>query len=61
MPFSAGDDYPNGFSFCQNVTEAVRTAASGASITVTGLDGVPLTRSQLAGNRCQHYVTFLTL
>ena len=43
------------------VTEAVRTAASGASISVTGLDGVALTRSQLAGNRCQHYVTFLTL
>ena len=61
MPFNAGDDYPNGFSFCATVTEAVRTAASGGSISVTGLDGVALTRSQLAGNRCQHYVTFLTL
>ena len=61
MPFNAGDDYPNGFSFCATVTEAVRTAASGGSIAVTGLDGVPLTRSQLAGKRCQHYVTFLTL
>jgi hypothetical protein len=61
MPFNAGDDYPNGFSFCANVTEAVRTGASGGSMTLSGLDGVPLTRSQLAGNRCQHYVTYNTL
>ena len=61
MPFNAGDDYPNGFSFCANVTEAVRTGASGGSMTLSGLDGTPLTRSQLAGNRCQHYVTFNTL
>ena len=61
MPFNAGDDYPNGFSTCGNVTEAVRTSASGGSMSLTGLDGVPLTRSQLAGNRCQHYVTFNTL
>ena len=61
MPFSAGDDYPCGFSHINNQTEAILTLAGGASMNFQGVDRVNVQRSQVAGNRAKHFVTFMTL
>lgn len=61
LPFNSGDDYPTGGSIIPGVGESVITVAGGDNMNFRGTDLVPITRSQTAGERCQHYVTYLTL
>ena len=43
------------------MSEAVLTLAGGASMNFQGVDRINVQRSQLAGQRAQHFVTFMTL